>query len=205
MSDELLFQRTVAGLSLEISAESGEPRATVTFPYPDPRFERGGFPVAVGVAAELGRLLIRRDRLRSLFLVELAPTHGEDDAPTAPPLPLDDLAAWVAAQRAGTIGALDPARGCWLEAHDGLDTLERLSAPLREASAETSRLRFLLLESESASAPGWDIAHADGILTLGRWRVSIEDEPAPLHPDDLAPTTALLESLTASLAPRLGN
>ena len=74
MSDELLFQRIVAGLTLEISAESGDARATVTFPYPDARFERGGFPIAVGVVAELGRQLVRRDRLRSMFLTELAPT-----------------------------------------------------------------------------------------------------------------------------------
>ena len=81
----------------------------------------------------------------------------------------------------------------------------RLTEPLREASAETSRLRLLLLESEATSARGWDLALADGILTLGRWRGSFEGDPAPLDPEDTEATTALLESLSAALAPKLGN
>ena len=205
MSDELLFQRTVTGLTLEISTESGDPRATVTFPYPDPRFERGGFPIAVSVVVELGRQLAKRDHLRSLFLTELGPTLAEDDALAASPLPLDDIAAWVSAQRVGQVGALDPARGFWLEASDGLATLARLTSPLREASAETSRLRLLLLESEAATARGWDLLLSDGILSFGRWRGSFEAEPDPLDPEDITPTIALLESLATTLAPKLGN
>jgi hypothetical protein len=204
MPEALLFQRRVAGISLEILSEDGDARATITYPYPDPRFEQGGFPLVFWVLRWIC------DRLRadgggsSVFLAELAP-FTSSEAPPEAPLALGDLEAWFADQRQGTVGSLQPSRGCWLGAQQGLDELEQHLAPLSLASAEASRARLLLLERETPGARGWDLLHEDGISTLGRWRVDLDETPAPLDPDDLQPIQALLEALAAELAPRLGN
>lgn len=204
MQDELLFQSRVAGVTLEIISENGDARATVTYPYPDPRFERGGFPTVVWVLRELGSRLSKRDHLRSLFLAELVPCGSEETPPEAP-LPLDDLFDWLEAQRQGVVGSLEPTRGFWLSASDGLADLVRLAQPLQEASAEASRARLLLLDGEARGARGWDLCHADGITTLGRWRLELGEEPAPLDPEDLDPTRELLEALASVISPRLAN
>ncbi|MCS6899655.1 MAG: hypothetical protein RMJ98_08125 [Myxococcales bacterium] len=203
MSDVLLFQRRVAGVSLEILRENDEARATVAYPYPDPRFERGGFPLVTQTIRWLGRRLSGMAPA-VLFLVELAPCAGAEVPPESP-LDLDDMEGWLAVQREGTVGVLQPCRGLWLPAVRGLDELERYTAPMTQASAEESRLRLLLLEREASDARGWDIAHEDGITTLGRWRVELKETPAPLDPEDVAPVSALLGALADELVPRLAN
>jgi len=203
MPDVLLFQRRVAGVSLEILREDGDARATVAYPYPDPRFEQGGFPLVVRAIRWIcGRLSGAAPSV--LFLAELAPCTSTEVPPEVP-LDLDDLEAWLAEQREGTMGSIAPSRGLWLPAGRGFEELEQKIAPMEQASAEASRLRLLLLEREAPDARGWDLAHEDGITTLGRWRVELEETPAPLDPEDIAPVSALLDGLAAELAPRLAN
>jgi hypothetical protein len=201
MSDALLFQRTVAGLSLEITSEDNDARATITYPYPDPRFELGGFPLAFAILRRLcARLLPPRG---VCFLADLTPCTSSETPPETP-LDLEPLEEWLDAQRQGTIGSLQPTGGYWLSP-SALEEIEALLAPMEQASAEESHVRLLLLEREAPGARGWDLCHEDGITTLGRWRLDLADAPAPLDPEDIPLLQALLEQLAPELAPRLAN
>lgn len=203
MAEDLVYQRKIGGVSLEISREEGgDMFASITYPYPDERFDKGGFSVAFAVLRQLLALLSERDGLRSLFLAELAPMLSEEAGDEAT-LPLDDIEQWLLAQKTGFVGAIDPVQGCWLAPREGLATIERLLEPLSGASAEASRARLLLLESEQQGARGWDVCHEDGITWLGRFRVEIEAQPAPLDPEDLGPTRDLLDALCSAVASKL--
>lgn len=203
-----MYQARVSGVCLEIAGEEGALRGSITYPYPDKRFEKAGMNVVVGVLRALVERLAARDGLRAVQLVESQLPSPEDDAEAKLVEKVGKILETIVEPYATGAAPEGDQTGILLSLQEGLALLGELETPLEPISAEETSIRVRVLASRKPGAKGWELAHREGITTLGRWLGEEPDEegPSPLAPADLDPTRALLDDLGGSfLGPRLAN